>query len=651
MTHAGNTRIAWLLTGTVICGGVPSALAAQETAGGVTVRAVRVVEGLVIDGRLDEPVYGEIEPVGNFIQQEPREGEPATEQTDAWVFFDDQALYVGARLWDSQPERMVANAMRRDDWNVSRGDAFTVALDTFNDQRNGYIFQTNPLGAMVDAQVTDERNENDDWNTVWNVRAGRLDNGWAVEMAIPFKSLRYQQRDDQVWGINMQRSVRWKNETSFLSPIPASFSSDGINRFSSAGQLVDLQTPAASKNLEIKPYAISTLTTDRAATPSVANNLAGDVGGDVKYGVTRGLTADFTVNTDFAQVEADEEQVNLTRFSLFFPEKREFFLEGQGLFTFGGRQVEAWGPASDTPIMFYSRRIGLSDGGEVVPIRVGGRLTGRAGQYTIGILNIQAGESEPAQALATNFWVLRLRRNILRRSTIGFIGTHRSVTSNGVGSNQVFGADATLAFFENLTIDTYYARSRTPDRAGNEASYRGRVANLGDRYGFEYEHLMVGDDFNPDVGFLRRRDFRLNHGMVRFTPRPDFTDVVRKFSYSAGIDHFTNGDGIVETREAEGRFGIELENGDDWELEYANSYEFLDRPFFIAPGVTIPIGAYNFQNLRTSLQLGTPAPGVGVAVGRPWEPLRRDPHRIEFQRSGRGHAPALGRAAGVDRLG
>ena len=581
---------------------VPPAVQTTDAQGRVTVRAVRVSEGIVLDGRLTEEIYGEIPPMGGFIQQEPNEGEPATEASDVWVMFDDRNLYVAARLWDSQPDRIVANEMRRDHWNIGRGGSLTVAIDTFYDRRNGFIFQTNPLGAIRDAQVTGERNENGDWNTVWDVRTAWFDGGWTVEMAIPFKSLRYQERPGQVWGLNVQRNVRWKNEQSFLSPVPASYSFGAINKFSSAATLVGIQTPAMAKNLELKPYAISTVATDRNATPSLDNDVAGDLGFDLKYGLTRGLTADFTVNTDFAQVEADEEQVHLTRFSLFFPEKREFFLEGQGVFNFGGRQNRIWGPGGDTPILFHSRRIGLGDGGQE-PIRAGGRVTGRAGKYTIGLLNMQTGESD-AGATATNFSVVRLRRDIFRRSTIGIMGTQRSVSLDSAGSNQVYGADASFAFFQNLNIDTYYALSRTPDRSGDDSSYRTSVENRGDRYGFEYEHLLVGDNFNPEIGFVRRRDFRLNRGQLRFSPRPGFTNVVRKFSYSAGINHFTNGAGALETREVDGRFEMELQNGDNWSLDYTNSYEFLDEPFWIADDVTIPIGAYDFQDLRTSYQFG-----------------------------------------------
>ena len=559
-------------------------------------------DGIVLDGRLADEVYAQIPPMAGFIQQEPNEGEPATEATDVWVLFDDSNLYVAARLWDSQPDRIVANEMRRDHWNIGRGSSLTVALDTFYDRRNGFVFQTNPLGALRDSQVTSERNENGDWNTVWDVQTAWFDGGWTAEMVIPFKSLRYQERTDQVWGINVQRNISWKNERSFLSPVPASYSFGAINRFSSAATLVGIQTPVSAMNLELKPFAISTVTTDRSADPSISNALAGDLGFDAKYGLTRGLTADFTVNTDFAQVEADDEQVNLTRFSLFFPEKREFFLEGQGVFNFGGRQNRIWGPGGDTPILFHSRRIGIGENGQE-PIRAGGRVTGRAGKYTLGLLNMQTGASEVGSP-GTNFSVIRVRRDVFRRSTIGIMGTHRSVALDHVGSNQVYGADASFAFFQNLNIDTYYALSRSPDRSGDDASYRASVQNRGDRYGFEYEHLLVGDNFNPEIGFVRRRDFRLNRGQLSFSPRPEFTDLVRKFSYSAGIDYFTNGAGVVETREFEGRFEAELQNGDDFSLEYTNSYEVLDRPFWIADGVTIPVGEYDFQKVRTSYQFG-----------------------------------------------
>ena len=316
---------------------IPPEVVTRDSQGRMTMRAIRLDAPLELDGQLDERVYRDIEPVTDFVQQEPDEGAPATDQTEVWVMFDGDTLYVAARCWSADPDRIVANEMKRDSRGMFGNETFAVVLDTFYDRRNAFNFMTNALGGLFDATITNERTPNMDWNTVWDVRTGRFEQGWTVEMAIPFKSLRYRTGPSQVWGINMQRRVASTNETSFLTPIPASLSFAGIFKVSSAANLVGLEMPASGTRLEVKPYVISDVMTDLNATPSVSNEFAGDMGFDVKYGVTEGLTADFTYNTDFAQVEVDEQQVNLTRFSLFFPEKREFFLEGQGNLRFRRR--------------------------------------------------------------------------------------------------------------------------------------------------------------------------------------------------------------------------------------------------------------------------------------------------------------------------
>ena len=392
---------------------VPPATVARDGQGRVTIRATRLPAPLRVDGQLDEGPYSTVEPIGDFIQLEPTEGALATELTDVWIFFDDDSLYISGRCWDSAPEaRWILNEMRRDGADIYRDENFTVVLDTFYDRRNGYFFQVNPIGGLFDAQITDGA-ENSDWNPVWDVRTGRFEGGWTFEMVIPFRSLRYQPGKAQVWGVNFRRFVQWKNEFSFVVPMPASFGFAGIYQFSLGGTLVGLEAPPGGKNLEIKPYGISGVTTDRRATPPISDALDGDLGLDVKYGVTQNLTADFTYNTDFAQVEVDEQQVNLTRFSLFFPEKREFFLEGRGIFEFGGARQGFRGVGSgDTPFLFFSRRIGLSQG-RAVPILGGARLTGKVGRYTIGLLDIQTDDAVDAGALATNFGVVRLKRGHL----------------------------------------------------------------------------------------------------------------------------------------------------------------------------------------------------------------------------------------------
>ena len=352
---------------------VAPAVVARDADGRVTVRATRIAEPILLDGLLDDAVYERVEPVSDFVQQVPEEGAPATERTDAWIFFDDTTLYITARCWDSHPERMVYNEMRRDNFNIFQNENLSVMIDTFYDRRNGFMFQTNPLGALRDQLFGDEGQAiNRDWNTVWRVKSSIDDEGWIVEIAIPFKSLRFAKKPDQIWSLNIRRSVKWKNEDSYLTPVARSHGPRGIYRASESATLVGIQTTQASRNLEFKPYGISTVVTNNDAVPVVSNDLGADIGFDVKYGLTQSLISDFTYNTDFAQVEADQQQVNLTRFSLFFPEKREFFLEGQNIFAFAGVQNRgnfANRPGgtigSLTPIMFFSRQIGLTSSGSI----------------------------------------------------------------------------------------------------------------------------------------------------------------------------------------------------------------------------------------------------------------------------------------------
>ena len=541
--------------------------------------------------------------MSDFIQAEPQEGAPATERTEAWVTFDHEYVYVSFRCWESQPERMVANEMRRDNGNVFQGDFVGFSLDTFYDRRTAVLFIVNAIGGRTDGQVSDERQYNGDWNPIWHVAVGRFDGGWTVETAVPFKSLRYRPGRAQVWGFNLRRDSQWRNEISFITPIPIAMAMNGLQMTSFAATLVGLEAPERSRNLEIKPYAISEVSGDRNATPKISNDLGGDVGLDVKYGLTQNLTADLTVNTDFAQVEADTQQINLTRFSLFFPEKREFFLENRGLFAFGGAGGFGGG-SGDTPVLFHSRQIGLHQGQEV-PIEVGGRLTGRVGAFSLGVVNIQTGDAAALGAPATNFSVVRVKRDILRRSSIGALFTRRSVsTRDPTGSNDAYGLDGTFGFYDNLNINTYWAETRTPGRGGDTVSYRTQLDYNGDRYGLQLERLVVGNDFNPEVGFLRRLAFERSVASARFSPRPQAIAAIRKLSWSGRVGYITDRAGVLETRDVEGQFEIEFESSDRFDVGYTRSYELLEQPFRIAPGVTIPVGGYSFEDVRASFGLG-----------------------------------------------
>ena len=586
----------------------------SRNANGVTVRATRIATPLRIDGRLDEAVYEHTKAITEFEQQEPQEGAPVSERTEAWVFFDDEHFYVACRCLDAHPERMVANDMRRDSSNLRQNDNFGVLLDTFHDRRNGYLFYVTPVGGMFDGATTDERQNNADWNTVWEAKTTRSDAGWFAEIAIPFKSLRYKPGREQVWGIMIRRTIRAKNEYAYITPMKPSWGIVAMFRSSAAATLVGLQAPPAAKNLEIKPYAISRLTTDLQARPPARNDLTADAGVDVKYSITKSLTADFTVNTDFAQVEADEVQVNLTRFNLLFPEKRDFFLEGQGTFSFGGSgpggglgtlPLPGATPAGggNAPTVFYSRQIGLA-AGRPVPIIAGARLTGRAGRYSLGALNIQTDQDDTAGVAETNFTVMRMRRDVFRRSTIGALFTNRSVSTVSPGSNQVFGVDGTFGFYQNINLTGFVARSETERLRGQEHSYRTNFNYGADRYGLQLDRLVVGDNFNPEVGFLPRSAFRRSLVSGRFSPRPARNRVVRKYFFEESLSYDTDNTNRLESRQLISAFRIELQNSDTVHVEYFGDHELLRRPFSPAAGVRFPVGRYSFQHVRTALALG-----------------------------------------------
>ena len=599
---------------------LPPEVMNRDELGRTTVRAIRLAEGIRLDGELDEEVYLTVPAITGFIQQVPDEGAPATEKTEAWVMFDDTNVYVGARLHDSAPEsEWIANEMRRDTDQLRQNDTFTAFFDTFYDRRNGFNFYTNPLGARSDAQFTNEGNPNNDWNPVWDVRVGRFDGGWTVEMEIPFKTLRYRSGSPQLWGIQLRRAIRRKNEWVYLTRLPISAGggsgSAGIFRISAAATLTGMAPPPSTRTIEIKPYGIGGVTTDVNA--GTENKSDGDFGLDAKYGITRNLTADLTYNPDFAQVEVDEQQVNLTRFNLFFPEKREFFLEGRGIFDFarggvGGsfrRSAGLSGGRSSrfdsgvVPTLFYSRRIGL-EGSTIVPIYGGGRVTGKMGEFDVGALSIQTEDSLQAGTDSTNFTVLRVKRDILRRSSVGGIFTNRSVSLEGPGGSQAYGVDGTFAFFDNVSVLGYYAKTQTPENTEEDNSYQGKFEYGGDRYGFTTDYLVVEDNFIPEVGFLMRDNFKRTNVSARFSPRPQSLGLVRQFTFLGDIDYYITADqGYLETRTRSFDFRTEFENSDRLDVSLANNFERLDLPFPIG-GVMLPVGEHSFTNTTIGYTLG-----------------------------------------------
>ena len=604
---------------------MPPATITRDATGQATVRAIKLTAPLTVDGKLDEEVYRREQPFGGLIQVVPRYGQEMSERSDVWVTYDDKFIYLSCRCWDSAPpDEWIANELRRDTGGLRNNDHIGVMFDTFYDRRNGFMFYTNPLGARADYSVVDEGGSNTDWNPVWTSKTGRFEGGWTVEMAIPLKSIRYRPGTNQTWGIQLRRSLRRKNEWAYLTPVPQILAGpQALNRVSSGGTLVGLDLPPSGRNIEIKPYGVSRVTTDRLRTPAIEGDVDADGGGDLKYQLTPNLTFDATVNTDFAQVEIDEQQVNLTRFSLFFPEKRDFFLEGRGIFDFarGGLGVTSASDVTDTPYLFYSRRIGLNVG-RVIPIDAGGRVTGKVGPWASGLMNIQAGREDaslPNPTDPTNFTVVRLKRDVLRRSAVGVMATNRSLAANGVGSNQAYGVDGTFGLTQDITVGTYWARTSSDRLVGKDQSWQGRFDYNADRYGAKVEMLEVGANFRPDVGFLRRTDFRRSFGELRFSPRPKNFKAVRKFTWSTSGEYIENGAGQVDTREWRGAFFTELQNSDAISIDAAQSYEFLRAPFTPAGSpMPIPVGEYRFGDVGASYTFGAQrraSGSIGVRAG------------------------------------
>ncbi len=623
----------------------PPATIARDEAGRVTVRTARLPSPIELDGRLDEPFYASVPPFDGFVQQEPEEGQPATEKTDAWVFFDEDDIFVAARLWETEPSRRVMSDMRRDSFNMYNNDHIAVIFDTFYDRRSGFGFSSNAQGGMFDWTATNEQ-PNPNWNGLWQVRAANFDGGWSVEFRIPFRSIRFRQ-DGTIWGVNFRRMVRWKNEQSYLSLVPQSWGRRGLNKISSSATMVDVEPPSKLRNLDVKPYVLGSSLTNLEASPAFRNDPNGEMGLDVKWGITQQLIADLTVNTDFAQVEEDEAQVNLTRFSLFFPERRDFFLEGQDVFSFGGAGGGgSWGGGggggggggfggggggfgggggggvggggNETPILFYSRRVGL-DAGRVVPIVAGGRLLGRVGPWHLGAINMLTDDVSSVGVASTNFSVLRVNRDLLSRSRVGVIATARNPRAGigTTGENYAYGADAQFGITNDLAVLGYAAATSTPGRSGNQTSYRGRFDYNADRYGLQLEHLFAGEDFNPEVGFMRRLAFRRSFGQARFSPRPARWAGVRRLFFETSVDYIEDTPAAtLQSRELQGSYRMEFQNGDFYDVELTDSYEGLKAAFEVAPGVTVPAGGYDFTQVRTTYTVGAQRPISGSITAR-----------------------------------
>ena len=560
--------------------------------------ARRTTGPITLDGVLDEPAWATADRAGDFVQSEPMTGAPATEATEVRILHDETTLYIGATMHDREAAKIIVNEIRKD-FTDGEQDDFAVLIDTFHDRQNGFVFITNAEGARADRQVANEgRETNTSWDAIWSVRTHRTADGWTVEMSIPFRALRYDLTTAPTWGINFSRRIRRRNEIDFWSPVSREFN---LARVSLAGTLDSLGITGASRDLRVKPY-VAARTVRGLGGASYTSSA--DVGADVKYGITQGLTLDATVNPDFAQVEADEQQVNLTQFSLFFPEKREFFLENSGIFYVGdaarSNRVTLVPTPDEDLLLFFSRRIGLEKGGLPIGIPGGLRLTGQTAGFTIGALSMNTDRG--ANTASNNFSVVRFRRNIGGGTDFGVIGMSRqSLDSSSTSWNRVVGADANIRFFGRLDWNSYLIGTRSPGVATGQYAWRTSFNYESAFFHGKAGALEIGSGFADDLGFFRRTDVRKYLVDVGIRPRPEWARAlgIREMHPHIVWNYYENTQGLVVGKNLHSGYTFFLSNGGFAELSVNPKFERITAPFTINPSAgAIPAGSYAWDEYQ-----------------------------------------------------
>jgi hypothetical protein len=573
------------------------------------VRAVRTDEHITIDGRLTEGGWTRADPASDFVQWNPHPGMPASYDTEARFLYDAENLYVGVRCWDLEPGRITVSGLERE-FASGNQDGVGLFFDTMHDGQSGFYFATNPVGAHHDFQsAADDGYRNNDWEGVWDVRVTVDESGWSAEFVVPFKTLRFSSAIQQEWGLNIMRRIRRFNEDSHWAPLPRRYR---VARASMAGTLTGLEGIHQGRNLKIKPYGISK-TFDTAAASRTHD---ADAGLDVKYGLTESMTLDLGYRTDFSQVEVDQQQINLTRFNLFFPEKREFFLENSGIFGVASG-AGASGSTSDNVIPFFSRRIGLSAAGSPIPIEGGARLTGKSGAYDVGLLAMRT--RRDGGAPADTFLVGRIRRTFRGQSSVGAILTSRDSESSG---NQLYGVDTFLRFFEKLEVSSYLMRTRTPARTDGDWARRLGAVWRDDDWSASGEYEETQPGFNPEVGFLRRPDTGRYSAELSWRPRPAAGRWIRNYVLETSADYYASSStNVLETRQQSASAGLSLQSGASFGTTVARTLERLDEPFAIRPDVILPVGDYEFTSVAFNYSTDQSRPVAGsasVSAGQFW---------------------------------
>tara|TARA_R110000850_G_scaffold254_15_gene1871 strand:+ start:1520 stop:3367 length:1848 start_codon:yes stop_codon:yes gene_type:complete len=557
-----------------------------------TAVAVPIETDPMIDGNiLKDEVWQKIKPFGGLLQSQPNYGQMASERTEIRIAYTEHTFYLAVVCYDSDPDGLVVSDARRDAL-LDNTDAFLFIVDTYKDNQNGFIFGTNSLGVEYDAQVDNEGQGNQNtnrqqggtiggfnlnWDGSWKVRTSVHDEGWSAEFAIPLRTIRFQPGKD--WGINFRRNIRKTNEIVYWSPMPIGFN---LNRLSLAGTLtgLNLKTP---RNLKVIPYVLGQLAKDFEANDPKAK-FTPEVGGDIKFSITPSLTLDLTYNTDFAQVEVDEQQVNLDRFNLFFPEKRPFFLENAGLFSVGSPgEVD----------LFFSRRIGIGDDGNIVPIIGGARLSGKLDRTNVGLLTMFTDEVEDAGIQKNNFTVARVNHEFKGRSALGAAFINRSGIGVDDDFNSTIALDGKLGLGRKARMTGFYARTNGPMDTINEHSFRLKTDYIWNSWEIGGGYTEVGEGFNPEVGFLQRSAFRKPEARILYHYRPkNENSVILELRPHISYNSFWNFEGFQETSYTHIDNHWEFKSGMEIHTGLNLTTEGVLDPFEISDGVTVLPGTY-----------------------------------------------------------
>ena len=549
------------------------------------------------------------------MQIEPYEGEIGSESMEVKVLYDNENIYFGFTCFDSEISKLVANEMRRDSRDLHDNDTVFLILDTYDDKRSGFFFRVNALGAIQDRAVTNSGDTlNRDWDAVVECKSKINDTYWTSELSIPFSQLRFKQSDQIVWGINTGRELARNQEEMIWVPVPASYGGMAKYRTANLGRLTGLSGIASSRNLEVLPYILPGVTQINGNDAGLETEGKFKMGVDVKYGITSNLTADVTYNTDFAQVEADEEQVNLTRFSLFFPEKRPFFLEGAGLFDFGIPRTSFRRPPP--MLLFYSRRIGLAQS-SAIPIIFGGKASGKVGSYGVGFLNVLTDkfydadtEDDPLDVPRTNYSVMRITKDVASGSRIGMI----AVNKDEIGDyNRAGGFDFEYRPNDSMDVRGLWSRTFEPGASGqNNAWYLGSNWRS-NRFRVEGSYTDIDEDFNPAVGYVRRTGIRQFRGEARWVPMPQRFGI-RQIWTGPEVNYILNHDNELEEWNISYTNWFEFDSGDYILFNGRRTFESLNDVFDFREGVEIPIGDYQSTSYHVRLSSSDSRP-ISTTIG------------------------------------